>query len=125
VATIEVNHRPTSAERRDASVDVLVHKGLTVHAETLEDRVAPWQASELGLRKGTDLGPANNVQAVRSFVIGEQASSPAFRLGQLDSVQDLREELVLSFEERRGIAKTARRTGNAGDVDLFHILTHT
>jgi hypothetical protein len=32
VATIEVNDRPTPAARHDASVEVLVDEGMTVHA---------------------------------------------------------------------------------------------
>jgi hypothetical protein len=32
---------------------------------------------------------------------------------------------VLRFEERNGIAKTARLTATGFDVELFHILTFT
>jgi hypothetical protein len=34
-------------------------------------------------------------------------------------------EFLLVFEERDGIAKTARLTTNGLDVELFHILTFT
>jgi hypothetical protein len=124
MATIEVNPRPTPEERHDASVEVFVDEALTVHAAMLEDSVAPRQAWELALREGTDFGGANNVGAVLLFVIGEQTSSLPFRLDQLDSVQDLGDELVLIFEERDEIAKTARLTGNGVGVELVHILTY-
>lgn len=125
MATIEVNPRPTPAERHDTPVAVEVDEALSVHAAMLEDWVAPRQPWEFSLREGTDFGRANNVEAVLLFVIGEQTSSLTFRLDQLDSVQDFGEELVLVFEERDGIAKTARLTGNGLDVELFHILTYT
>jgi hypothetical protein len=49
----------------------------------------------------------------------------AFRLDQLDAAEDTGEELVLRFEERDGVAKLARLSGNGLDVELFHILTFT
>jgi len=48
-----------------------------------------------------------------------------FRLDQLDAAEDFGEELVLRFEERDGVAKTARLTANGLEVELFHILTYT
>jgi hypothetical protein len=125
VPTLEVVPRPTPAERYDAAVEVRVDEALAVHAATIEDWVAPRQDWELTLREGTDFDRPNNVEAVVLFVIGEQTSSLAFRLDQLDSVQDLTEELVLFFEERDGIVKAARLTANGLDVELFHILTFT
>ena len=125
MATIEVQPRPTPADRHDVPVAVEVEEALSAHAELLDEWVAPRQSWELALREGTDFGRANNVEAVLLFVIGEQTSSLAFRLDQLDSVQDFGEELVLVFEEQDGIAKTARLTGNGVDVELFHILTYT
>jgi hypothetical protein len=125
VPTLEVVPRPTPAERYDAAVEVRVDEALALHAATIEDWVAPRQDWELTLREGTDFDRPNNVEAVVLFVIGEQTSSLAFRLDQLDSVQDLTEELVLFFEERDGIVKAARLTPNGLDVELFHILTFT
>ena len=49
----------------------------------------------------------------------EVALQLAFQAG------DFGDELVLRFEERDGIAKTARLTANGLDVELFHILTFT
>jgi hypothetical protein len=125
LAILEVLPRPTPAERYNAAVEVEVDEALTVHAATIEDGVAPRQAWELALREGTDFDRPNNVEAILLFVIGEQTSSLTFRLDQLDSVQDLVEELVLIFEEKDGIAKAARLTANGLDVELFHILTYT
>jgi hypothetical protein len=125
VPILEVLPRPTPAERYDAAVEIEVDEGLTVHAATIEDWVAPRQPWELTLREGTDFDRPNNVEAVLLFAIGEQTSSISFRLDQLEAVQDHGEELVLIFEERNGIAKVARLTANGLDVELFHILTYT
>ena len=122
---LEVVPRPTPAERYDAAVEVRVDEALAVHAATIEDWVAPRQAWEMTLREGTEFDRPNNVEAILLFAIGEQTSSLTFRLDQLDSVQDLTEELVLFFEERDGIVKAARLTANGLDVELFHILTFT
>ena len=125
MASIDVTPRPTPEERHDAAVSVEVDEDLTVHAATLEDWVTPRQAWELTLREGTDFGRANNVEARVVYVAGEQTSSLAFRLDQLDSATDTGPELVLVFEERDGISKTARLSANGLDVELFHILTYT
>jgi hypothetical protein len=125
MAIIEVLPRPTPAERYDAAVQVEVDEALTVHAATIEDWVTPRQAWELTLREGTDFDRANNVEALLLFVLGEQTSSLAFRLDQVDSVTDTGEELVIVLDERDGIAKTARLNANGLDVELFHILTYT
>jgi hypothetical protein len=125
VPTLEVAPRPTPAERYNAAVEIRVDEALAVHAATIEDWVAPRQAWELTLREGTAFDRPNNVEAMLLFAIGEQTSSLAFRLDQLDTVQDLAEELVLFFEEQNGIVKAARLTANGLDVVLFHILTFT
>jgi hypothetical protein len=125
MATMEVQPRPTPEERADTPVHVEVDEALTVHAATIEDWIAPRQSWELLLREGHDFGRANNVEARVVFVAGEQTSALTFRLDQLDAADDLGEELVLRFEERDGIAKTARLTANGFDVELFHILTFT
>jgi hypothetical protein len=125
MAILEVLPRPTPEERYDAAVEVEVDEALTVHAATIEDWVVPRQAWELTLREGTDFDRANNVEAVLMYVNGEQTSSLAFRLDQLDAVEDTGEQLVLRFEEEDGIAKLARLTANGLDVELFHILSFT
>ena len=125
MAAIEVQPRQTPEERANEPVTVEIDEELTVHAATIEDWAAPRQAWELILREGTDFDRPNNVEAVLMYVAGEQTSSLAFRLDQLDQVDDTGEELVLIFEERDGIAKAARLTANGLEVELFHILTFT
>ena len=120
-----VQPRPTPAERANDAVQVEVDEALTVFAATLEDRVAPRQNWELQLREGHDSGRTNNIEARLLFVSGEQTSSFAFRLDQLDACDDTGQELFLRFEERDGIAKVAYLTANGLDVELFHILTFT
>ena len=123
--TLQVLPRPTPEERPDRQVEVEVDEALTVLAQTIEDWTAPRQSWEFTLHEGHDFGRANNVEGRLVFVAGEQSSSLAFRLEQLDAADDLGEELVLRFEENDGIAKLARLTANGLDVELFHILTFT
>jgi hypothetical protein len=125
MATMSVQPRPTPGERPDTPVQVEVDESLTVFATTIEDWIAPRQSWELQLREGHDFDRPNNVEARVLFVAGEQTSSLAFRLDQLDAADDTDSELVLRFEERDGIAKLARLTANGLDVELFHILTFT
>ena len=123
--TLEVQPRPTPEERADTPVEVEVDEALTAHAETMEEWTSPRQTWELTLREGHDFGHANNVEARLMLVGGEQTSSLVFRLEQLDAAQDFGDELVLRFEERDGIAKTARLIANGLGVELHHILTFT
>jgi hypothetical protein len=125
VPTIEVQPRQTPEERAFEPVEVEIEPELRDHAEIIEDWVTPRQSWELQLREGHDFGRANNVEGRILFVSGEQTSSLAFRLEQLDRVDDFGDELVLRFEEEDGIAKAARLTSNGLDVELFHILTTT
>lgn len=120
-----VQPRPTPAERASEVVQVEVDEALSVFAATLEDWVAPRQSWELQLREGHESGRANNIEAQLVYVSGEQTSSLAFRLDQLDACDDTGTELVLRFEERDGVAKIAYLTANGVDVELFHILTFT
>jgi hypothetical protein len=125
MATLQVQPRPTPEERADAPVDVEVDENLTVHAATIEDWVAPRQSWEFTLHEGHDFGRTNNVEGRVLYVAGEQTSSLVFRLDQLDAAEDTGQELYLRFEERDGIAKTARLTANGLEVELHHILTFT
>jgi len=125
MATMQVDPRPTPAERADDRIDVQVDEALTVLAATLEDWVTPRQQWELQLREGHDSGRANNVEARLLYVSGEQTSTLVFRLDQLEAADDIGSELVLRFEERDGIAKLARLDANGLHVELFHILTFT
>jgi hypothetical protein len=125
MATMTVQPRPTPAERANETIQVDVDEALTVFAATLEDWVTPRQAWTLRLREGHDNDRTNNVEAQVLYVAGEQTSGLTFRLDQLDTADDLGDELVLRFEERDGIAKLARLRANGLDVELFHILTFT
>jgi hypothetical protein len=125
VPTIEVHPRQTPAERAFVPVEVEIEADLRAHAEIIEDWVAPRQSWEFQLREGHDFGRANNVEGRLLLVVGEQTSSLAFRIDQLEGAVDTGAELVLTFEEQDGIAKTARLTANGLDVELFHILTTT
>lgn len=123
--TIQVHPRPTPEERDDRHVEVEVDDALGVHAAVLEDWATPRQNWEITLREGHDFGRANNVEARVLFVSGEQTSSLAFRLDQLEVAEDTGSELLLRFEEHDGIAKVARLRPNGLEIDLFHILTFT
>jgi hypothetical protein len=125
VATIAVQPRQTPEERAFVAVEVEIEPDLRAHAEIIEDWVTPRQSWEFQLREGHDFGRPNNVEGRLLFVAGEQTSSLAFRIDQLDHALDTGEELMLQFEERDGIAKVARLTPNGLETELFHILTTT
>jgi hypothetical protein len=123
--TLEVQPRETPEERHDTAVSVDVDETLSVHAEIIEEWIAPRQNWEFTLREGHDFGRANNVEGRLLFVAGEQTSALTFRLDQLDAADDVGGELLLRFEEQDGIAKLVRLTSNGLDVELHHILTFT
>lgn len=125
MATLQVQPRPTPAERADELVDVEVDEALTVLAATVEEWTAPRPNWEFVLVQGHEFGRTNNVEARLLFIGGEQTCSLAFRLDQLDSADDVGGELVLVFEETDGIAKLARAQEHGLDVELHHILTYT
>ena len=123
--TMRVDPQPTPAERADERIEIEVDEALTVMAATLEDWATPRQQWEVQLREGHDSGRANNVEARILYVDGAQTSTLSFRLDQLDTADDVGDELVLRFDERDGIAKLARCNANGLNVELFHILTFT
>jgi hypothetical protein len=125
MATLQVQPRPTPEERDDRPLEIEVDEALVVLAETIDEWVTHRQNWELTLQEGHDFGRTNNVEAKLLFVAGEQTSSLAFRLDQLERADDVGGELVLIFEERDGVAKLARTTSNGLDVELHHILTFT
>jgi hypothetical protein len=126
VATLKVQPRPTPAERPDAPVDVEVDEALTVFVNAIEDWTAPRPGWELTVREGHEFGRVNNVEVELLLAAGEQSSSLRFRLDQVERADEVDvDEFLLAFEERDGIAKTARLTPNSLGVELFHILTFT
>jgi hypothetical protein len=123
---MQVQPRPTPAERPDAPVEVEVDEALTVFVAVIEDWTTPRPGWELILHEGHAFGRPNNVEAELLFAYGEQSSTLRFRLDQLDRAEEGDvDEFFLAFEERDGIAKTARLTPNGLEVELFHILTVT
>ena len=125
MATMQVQPRPTPEERDDRHIEVEVDEDLELLAATIEDWTTPRQNWEFTLHEGHDFGRSNNVEGRLLFVGGEQTSTLAFRLDQLDRADDVGGELVLIFEETDGIAKLARASANGLDVELHHILTYT
>jgi hypothetical protein len=125
MATLQVLPRQTPEERPDRPVEIDVDDALTVFAHTIEDWTTPRQGWEFTLHEGHDFGRPNNVEGRVLFVACDQSSSLSFRLDQLDAADDIGDQLVLRFEERDGIAKTARMTENGLEVELFHILAFT
>jgi len=126
MATLQVQPRPTPEERADHPVEIEVDEALIVLAAAIEDWTAPRQNWEFILREGHDFDRPNNVEGELLFASGEQSASLRFRLEQLDRADEIdANEFLLVFEERDGIAKTARLTANSLDVELFHILTFT
>jgi hypothetical protein len=123
--TLEVLPRSTPEERADAPVPVDVEDPLADLAEQVEAWTEHRQGWEFTLHEGHDFGRTNNVEGRLLFAAGEQTTSLAFRLDQLDAVDDVMDALVLRFEERDGICKLARCTANGLDVELHHILTYT
>jgi hypothetical protein len=125
MARLDVLPRDTPEERADGPVAIDVDEDLSVHAEIIEDWTAPRQNWDFYLREGHEFGRPNNVEGHAAFIAGEQTSTLMFRLEQLDAAEDFGEELLLRFEERDGVAKSARLTANGLEVELFHILTYT
>ncbi len=125
MATITVQPRETPGERADTSVEIEIDEALSTLVSTLEDWCEPRQNWELELVEGHEFDRANNVEARLLFSAGEQTSSLAFRLEQLDVADDTGQELVLRFEERDGIAKLARCAATGLHVELHHLLTFT
>src|SRR5918994_862123 len=123
--TLEVLPRSTPEERADAPVSIEIEDSLAELAETIEAWAEPRQNWEFALHEGHDFGRVNNVEGRLLFVAGEETSSLAFRLDQLDAAEDVMDALVLRFEENDGICKLVRCTANGLEVDLHHFLTYT
>ena len=123
--TLEVQPRPTPAERADGPVRVQVAEPLAELAEIIETWVEHRPEWEFTLHEGHDFGRADNVEGRLLFVSGETTSSLVFRLDQLDAAEDVMDALVLRFEERDGICKLVRCGRNGLEVEFFHNLTYT
>ena len=122
MATLRVQPRPTPEERADVPPEVEVDPEVADVADALENWVATRDAWELRLRQGHDFGRRNNVEAELVFASRDQTSSVAFRLDQVDRVDETSSELVLRLEEQDGIAKLVRLSVGGLAVELFHIV---
>lgn len=125
MAHLNVQPRPTPAERAGEHPRIEVDEQLADLASMIEEWVSHYQNWELQLREGYVFGRANNVEAKLIYVNGEQTSTFSFRLEQLEMVDHLGGELVMRFEEKDGICKLARLGTNGLDIELHHILTFT
>jgi hypothetical protein len=125
MTTLEVRPRPTPEERDDTLVEIEVDERFTELVAAIEDWVTPRQSWEFTLHEGHDFGRANNVEGRLLFAQGEQTSTVSFRLEQLETADEVLDELVLRLEEQDGISKAVRLAANGMHVELFHILTFT
>jgi hypothetical protein len=121
VATVDVQPRQTPGERADTTVSVELDDALSVLAAELEEWAAPHPHWETQLRQGHDFDRANNVEARLLFTGADHTCSVVFRLDQLDSIQQLGDDLWLTLEERDGISKALHLAPHGLDVELFHI----
>ena len=122
VASLRVHPRDTPGERAGAPVDVEVGEELALLANQLEEWVAPLEHWEVTFRQGHDFDRAGNVEARLLFTGAGHTCSLAFRLDQVDSVQELERDLWLTLDERDGIAKAAHLSPLGLDVELHHIV---
>ena len=125
MTTLEVLPRPTPEERHDTLVEIPVDERFTELVAAIEDWVTPRQGWEFTLHEGHDFGRANNVEGRLLFAQGEQTATVSFRLEQLETADEMVDELVLRFEEQDGITKAVRLAANGVHAELFHILTYT
>jgi len=117
-----VEPRPTPGERADTSVEVEVDETLALHASTLDEWAQQAEHWELTFRQGHDFGRPDNVEARLLFTGPGHTCSLSFRLDQLDSIQELGDELWLILEERDGIAKGIHLAAEGFDLELYHIV---
>jgi hypothetical protein len=113
-----VQPRPTPAERATDEIEVEVDEPLTTAVDTIEEWITPRQSWEVQFREGTEFDRPNNVEVRLLFAAGEQTSTLAFRLDQLDAATDTDSELILRFEEHDGIGTNhigAKRIADAGE----------
>ena len=122
VANLRVEPRQTPGERADTQVEVEVDETLALHATTLEEWASRAEQWELSFRQGHDFGRPDNVEARLLFAGPGNTCSLSFRLDQLDSIQELGDELWLILEERDGVAKGIHLAPAGFDLELYHII---
>lgn len=122
VPTLRVEPRDTPAERADEPVEVEISEDLAVFSDQLEEWVAPLEHWELTFRQGHDFGRPENVEARLIFTGSDHTCSLAFRLDQLESVQEFERELWLTLDTDEGIGTAVHLTPLGLDVELHHIV---
>ena len=122
VANLRVEPRATPGERADTPVEIDIDEALAVHATTLDEWAAKTEHWELTLRQGHDFDRPDNVEARLLFSGPGHTCSLSFRLDQVDSIQELGDELWLILEERDGIGKGIHLAPNGFDLELHHIV---
>jgi hypothetical protein len=122
MASLRVEPRQTPGERADTPVEVQVDETIAVHAATLEDWAAATEHWELTFRQGHDFDRTDNVEARLVFAGRGHTCSLSFRLDQLDSIQELEDELWLILEEEDGIGKGIHLASGGFDIELHHII---
>jgi len=103
-------------------VEVEVDETLALHANVLDEWAAKVDYWELTFRQGHEFDRPDNVEARLLFTGPTHTCSLSFRLDQLDSIQELEDELWLILEERDGIAKGIHLAPAGFDLELHHIV---
>ena len=122
MASLRVEPRATPGERADTPVEVEVDETLALHATTLDEWAQKEEHWELTFRQGHDFGRPDNVEARLLFTGPSHTCSLSFRLDQLDSIQELGDELWLILEEQEGIGKGIHLAPMGFDLELHHIV---
>ena len=122
MASVRVEPRQTPGERAETPVEIEVDETLALHAATLEEWASGAGQWELSFRQGHDFGRPDNVEAKLLLAGPGHACSISFRLDQLDSIQELGDELWLILEERDGIGKGMHLAPEGFDLELYHIV---
>ena len=122
MANLRVEPRQTPGERAETPVEVEIDETSALHAATLEEWASGAEQWQLSFRQGHDFGRPDNVEAKLLFTGPGHACSISFRLDQLDSIQELGDELWLILEERDGIGKGMHLAPGGFDLELYHIV---
>ena len=122
MATLRLEPRDTPGERAGTPVEVEIDEALAVHADMLEEWIGRAEHWQLSFREGHDFGRADNAEARLLFTGPGHTCSITFRLDQLDSIDQLDDELWLLLEEQEGIAKGVHLAPTGFDVELHHVV---
>ena len=121
MAQLRVEPRETPGERADTQVEIEIDDALATHAATLEEWTDAAESWQMVLRQGHDFGRADNVEARLLFVGGDHTCSITLRLDQIETVQELDQELWLTVDSRDGISTAVHLAPHGLDVELHHV----